>query len=209
MVPARKRRAVADRDLLLAHIESAEQLLIDADAMTLGAPFRGLPACVVYAHRLHCSPRSASAKELLDGSVRQLDGERLSGARGLAALLLAAADREIQRRSTEAGSDTSKRLPCPEGFHWIGQRWDSCDGCGLPATEHAGMAMPAGGSPFGGCRWRLDPWRPGEVGYVPDPRERLRVVRVAKEAAFDMGDYAAMQALRDLEKTVMAEVASG
>lgn len=49
--------------------------------------------------------------------------------------------------------------PCPEGFHWIGQPWSSCDQCGLPADAHAGLAtLTDPSSPFAGGDWVLKPW---------------------------------------------------
>lgn len=54
--------------------------------------------------------------------------------------------------------------PCPEGFHFIGQPLSSCDRCGLPAWEHAGIAEPARPleSPFDDVVLALRPWRAGE-----------------------------------------------
>ena len=53
-------------------------------------------------------------------------------------------------------------LPCPEGFHWIGQPFTTCDECGLPAWEHEGMAdLPLNAGPFN-ADWVLRPWQPGE-----------------------------------------------
>jgi len=134
---------------------------------------------------------------------------------GAAALARMVLDAGWRRQTTEQppASEPRSKLPCPEGFHWIGKRWDTCDNCwdtcdncGLPAIDHAGLAIPADGNPFSDARWVLDPWRPGEVGYVADPRERLKVIRRAKEAALDANGFVAAQTLRDLEKTVMSEV---
>lgn len=57
------------------------------------------------------------------------------------------------------------KVPCPEGFHWIGQSMATCDVCTLPAWEHAGMAQPDGGlkTPFDSFAWVLEPWKPGEA----------------------------------------------
>lgn len=54
--------------------------------------------------------------------------------------------------------------PCPEGFYWIGQPWNCCEKCGLPAWEHAGMAQPpAGAGLVYDGPMVLQPWRPGYV----------------------------------------------
>lgn len=45
------------------------------------------------------------------------------------------------------------RTPCVDGFHWLGQSFATCDLCGQPAWEHAGMHTPAG----------LQPWKDGEA----------------------------------------------
>lgn len=88
-------------DAAVARAEAAESLLIDCGAMTSGTAITGLPACVVYAHELHCSPETfrRSAETALHQELEQLDDDRLSKAHGLAAELLAAADREVQQRS--------------------------------------------------------------------------------------------------------------
>lgn len=58
-------------------------------------------------------------------------------------------------------------VPCPEGFHWIGQSFASCDMCGLPAWEHAGRAaLTVPDSPFGDGEWVLEPWVPGEAERI-------------------------------------------
>lgn len=59
------------------------------------------------------------------------------------------------------------RVPCPEGFHWIGQSFAHCDKCGLPAWEHEGMATARRPeSPWSfepdDQYWVLKPWAPGE-----------------------------------------------
>lgn len=58
------------------------------------------------------------------------------------------------------------KVPCPEGFHWLGQSFAHCDKCGLPAWEHEGTAsLPvdrALKSPYDDTRWVLKPWEPGE-----------------------------------------------
>jgi hypothetical protein len=57
--------------------------------------------------------------------------------------------------------------PCPEGFHWIGQPFTACDACGLPAWDHAGMAvLPEGAGPFGTKPFVLQPWEPGVVDKI-------------------------------------------
>lgn len=61
--------------------------------------------------------------------------------------------------------------PCPEGFHWIGQRWSSCDRCGHPAWEHNGMATnPVGDSLAaiweGDTKMVLRPWSEAEKGAL-------------------------------------------
>lgn len=53
-------------------------------------------------------------------------------------------------------------VPCPEGFHWIGQSFAHCDLCDLPAWEHAGHAEPV----KGGFRLALRPWEPGEADDI-------------------------------------------
>jgi hypothetical protein len=58
------------------------------------------------------------------------------------------------------------RVACPEGFHWIGQPWASCDECGLPAWEHAGMATANLESPFDDSPLTLQPWKPGEAERI-------------------------------------------
>jgi hypothetical protein len=54
--------------------------------------------------------------------------------------------------------------PCPDGFHWIGQTFEHCDRCSLPARDHDGMStLDKDRSPFDkGNRWVLRPWEPGE-----------------------------------------------
>lgn len=61
-----------------------------------------------------------------------------------------------------------EKKPCPEGFHWIRQSWDSCGSCGLPAKAYAGLAVPKSRKelPFGKVEWKVDPWKPGDVGYT-------------------------------------------
>jgi len=56
--------------------------------------------------------------------------------------------------------------PCENGFHWIGQPFTSCDQCGLPAWEHAGMAVPAEGSNMFDAEFVLKPWKPGEADAI-------------------------------------------
>jgi hypothetical protein len=71
---------------------------------------------------------------------------------------------ETEERSTQP----SPEVPCPEGYHWIGQSFRYCDKCGLPAWEHAGRAaLPEKVSTdylFGDSdpAWVLKPWKPGE-----------------------------------------------
>lgn len=62
-----------------------------------------------------------------------------------------------------------ERKPCPEGFHYIGQSFASCDECGLPAWDHEGMAVLAKpmNSPFSEFKPVLRPWGDGE-------RERIK-----------------------------------
>lgn len=57
--------------------------------------------------------------------------------------------------------EPAPRTPCPEGFHWIGQSFACCDGCGLPAWDHEGIATPDRDSPVA-HGWKLKPWAPGE-----------------------------------------------
>lgn len=60
-------------------------------------------------------------------------------------------------------------VPCPEGYHYMGQRLTHCSECGLPPWEHAGRAtlpkdvMSGSFNPFGTASWVLDPWKPGEA----------------------------------------------
>ena len=62
---------------------------------------------------------------------------------------------------TEVGEP--KRTPCPEGYHFVGQRLTHCAECGLPPWVHAGRAdLPQGAGPFG-SGWVLKPWKPGEA----------------------------------------------
>ncbi len=57
----------------------------------------------------------------------------------------------------------TERKPCPEGFHWIGQPFTSCDQCGLPAWDHDGMADFVPTSPVDmAAKPILRPWKPGE-----------------------------------------------
>ena len=63
----------------------------------------------------------------------------------------------------------TRKTPCPEGFHWVGQSFRYCDKCGLPAWDHAGEArLPqqkvSTDIIFGGAdlKWVLKPWEPGE-----------------------------------------------
>ena len=66
-------------------------------------------------------------------------------------------------RSWSTKSSTSAtKTPCPEGFHWIGQPFTTCDKCALPAWEHEGMAAPARDNPYDVGGWVLRPWNPGE-----------------------------------------------
>lgn len=59
------------------------------------------------------------------------------------------------------------KVPCPEGFHWIGQSFATCDHCGLPAWEHAGQAVPAPSDrPSGASPWRLAQWEQGEAERI-------------------------------------------
>lgn len=59
------------------------------------------------------------------------------------------------------------KTPCPEGFHWLGQPFTSCDKCGLPAWEHAGEArLPEGASPFSLAEFVLRPWGPGQADRI-------------------------------------------
>ena len=55
-------------------------------------------------------------------------------------------------------------------FSWIGQPFDTCDECGRPAWEHAGIET-APLTPFGAMTWR--PWREGEAEAI---RERWGAV---------------------------------
>jgi hypothetical protein len=57
-----------------------------------------------------------------------------------------------------AEPESVPHVPCPEGFHWIGQSFESCDQCGLPADMHAGWAIPTSDSPMGDTQFELRPW---------------------------------------------------
>lgn len=58
--------------------------------------------------------------------------------------------------------------PCPDGFVWIGQSFEHCDACGLPAWDHTGWSEPNGEmlSPFDMRPWVLKPFEPGEADAV-------------------------------------------
>ena len=71
--------------------------------------------------------------------------------------------------SPTTGSETvsdqnANASPCP-GFVWIGQPFDTCDRCGQPAWEHAGIERVVGGGPFG-LRFKVVPWAEGELARI-------------------------------------------
>lgn len=79
--------------------------------------------------------------------------------------------------------------PCPEGYHYIGQRLTHCSECGLPPWEHAGSAtLPEGASPFGSGGWVLKPWMPGEADRF---RERVLGDQPASASTVDCGEAVA------------------
>lgn len=60
-----------------------------------------------------------------------------------------------------------EKVPCPEGYHWIGQSLRYCDHCSFAPWEHAGVAvLDEDAGPFSG-KFVLRPFKPGEA-------ERLR-----------------------------------
>ncbi|MDQ0376540.1 hypothetical protein [Amycolatopsis thermophila] len=67
---------------------------------------------------------------------------------------------------TAAAPAEGKPQPCADGFHWVGQSFDTCERCGLPAWEHAGEARLADGSPFTDGGFVLRPWEPGEADAI-------------------------------------------
>lgn len=79
--------------------------------------------------------------------------------------VLSAVDAPAQAREPET---EQPEVPCPDGFRWIGQSFACCDGCGLPAWEHAGLSIlpKVGASLFGKTEWVLRPWNPGEAEQI-------------------------------------------
>lgn len=77
--------------------------------------------------------------------------------------------RWVSRWETQPAPVPEPVTPCPEGFHWIGQSFATCDQCGLPAWEHEGLAGYDSDAalPFFPPSFVLKPWAPGE-------RERIR-----------------------------------
>lgn len=68
-------------------------------------------------------------------------------------------------------SQTPASVPAPKppctGFHWIGQPFYSCDNCGRPAWDHAGMHTFDGiVGPFDRDPGRTEPWKPGEADAI-------------------------------------------
>lgn len=57
-------------------------------------------------------------------------------------------------------------VPCPEGFHWIGQTFAACDRCSLPAWDHAGVAELTAPVFSTEPAYRLRPWNPGEADRI-------------------------------------------
>lgn len=54
-----------------------------------------------------------------------------------------------------------------DGFRWIGQPLSTCDGCGRPAWEHAGMHVyPRSSGPFDTIPGWTKPWAPGEADAI-------------------------------------------
>lgn len=69
--------------------------------------------------------------------------------------------REREREEEPLPEEAPSIQPCPNGFHWIGQSFTSCDKCGLPIWEHAGVAVPQWQprSPFDYAPLILRPWK--------------------------------------------------
>lgn len=69
---------------------------------------------------------------------------------------------------SRVGGEPPPPIPCPEGFHWIGQSFAHCDKCGLSAWDHEGMAVlpPHDSSPFSNSAFVLKPWGPGAVEKI-------------------------------------------
>lgn len=58
-------------------------------------------------------------------------------------------------------------IPCPEGFHWIGQSFAHCDKCGLPAWDHEGMSTrPPNAGLLDDVTYVLTPWGPGAAEKI-------------------------------------------
>lgn len=98
---------------------------------------------------------------------------------GAFATVLDAIERRIQE--IQGAPLPPHQPPCPEGFHWIGQGFDTCEGCGLPAWEHNGRAVLAAGQKLFQAPppWQLDPWAPGDrekiaARWLPRLLERNR-----------------------------------
>ncbi len=67
------------------------------------------------------------------------------------------------------------RVPCPEGFHWIGQSFAHCDACPFPAWEHEGIADMDRSSPFSmDTPLKLRPWGPGQREAIKAKWEGVR-----------------------------------
>jgi hypothetical protein len=95
-------------------------------------------------------------------SVAEADPQRARAELVQAAATIVKCIEDIDRQASEV--PVPPKTPCAEGFYWIGQSFATCDQCGLPAWEHAGMAEPDGDNPFGGGRgFHLRPWKPGEA----------------------------------------------
>lgn len=107
-------------------------------------------------------------------------------------------DVEAVRKAAQDIQDGLERLflalgppePAPEpqsaceGFQWIGQSWEHCNGCSRPAWEHEGYEEMGASSPFGDGELKLAPW----TGLMAEVREKyLQGVRITVQEGEDGG----------------------
>lgn len=107
------------------------------------------------------TPEQVQLRHLLDLTNSLAQAEHIEPY--VAAKMIDAIERQIANRATPLAHPG----PCQEGFHWIGQTFDVCENCALPAWEHDGIATLEPGhsfadSPFGAHEWTLRQWQPGE-----------------------------------------------
>lgn len=71
-----------------------------------------------------------------------------------------------------------------EGFMWIGQSYEHCDGCSRPAWEHEGMLGNRSDSPFEDGMPKVTPWE----GLMAEVRAKyLKGVKIEVHDADDGG----------------------